>query len=153
NTRPMRWYGTILHRLVSRRADRRQFTGTFFLRNRPQLELMRRLAGQKPQGSTFNIAVLGCSIGAEIYSILLTIRTARPDLNVRVSAVDNSAEVLRVAKEATYTPQICDFVGEAVFDRMTQAEFGEMFEGDRREARVRSWIREGLSWHLHDAGD
>ena len=153
NTRPMRWYGTILHRLVSRRADRRQFTGTFFFRNRPELELMRRLAGQKPHGSTLNIAVLGCSVGAEIYSILSTIRAARPDLNVRMSAVDNSAEVLKVAQEAVYTSQICEFVGKSIFERMTEAEFGEMFEGDRREARVRPWIREGISWHLRDAGD
>jgi polysaccharide pyruvyl transferase WcaK-like protein/chemotaxis methyl-accepting protein methylase len=153
NTRPLRWYGTILHQLVSRRANRRQFTGTFFFRNRPELELMRRLAGQRPHGSTLNIAVLGCSIGAEIYSILSTIRTARPDLSVCMCAVDNSAEALQVAKEAVYTTQICDFVGEPIFERMTEAEFRQMFEGDRREASIRSWMREGISWHLHDAGD
>ena len=153
NTRPMRSYGTFLHKLVCRRANRTQFTGTFFFRNRPELELMRRLTEQKTEGSTLNIAVLGCSIGAEVYSILSTIRAARPNLNVRVCAVDNSAEVLKVAKEAVYTSQICDFVGSSIFERMTEAEFGEMFEGDRREARVRSWIREGISWYLSDASD
>jgi chemotaxis methyl-accepting protein methylase len=142
-----------LHRLVSRRANRRQFAGTFFFRNRPELELMRRLAGQKPHGSTLNIAVLGCSIGAEVYSILSTIRMARPDINVRICALDNSAEVLQIAKDAVYTAQICDFVGESIFERMTEAEFAEMFEGDRHKARVRSWLREGISWHQHDAGD
>ncbi len=153
NTRPMRRYGTILHKLASRRANRRQFTGTFFLRNRPVLELMRRLTGQKPQGSTLNIAVLGCSIGAEVYSILSTIRSARPDLDVRLCAVDNSAEVLKVAEDAVYTSQTCDFVGSSIFERMTDAEFGEMFEGDRGEARARPWLREGISWHLGNAGD
>ncbi len=153
NTGPMRWYGTIFHRLVLRRANRRQFTGTFFFRNRPQLELMRHLAGKKPPGSTLKIAVLGCSIGAEVYSILLAIRTARPDLNVCLSAVDNTPEVLEVARQATYSAQVCNFVGEAIFERMTDAEFAEMFEGDRREARVRPWLREGISWHLGDAGD
>jgi chemotaxis methyl-accepting protein methylase len=153
NTKLMRGYGTILHKLVCRRADRRQFTGTFFFRNRPQLELMRRLTGPKPGGSTLNIAILGCSIGAEIYSILSTIRAARPDLNVRVCAVDNSAEVLNVAKEAVYTSQLCNFVGSSIFERMTEGEFEEMFESDGRVLRVRSWIREGISWHLGDAGD
>jgi chemotaxis methyl-accepting protein methylase len=153
DTKLMRGYGTILNKLVRRRADRRQFTGTFFFRNRPQLELMRRLIGRKPGGATLNIAIIGCSIGAEIYSILSTIRAARPDLNVSVCAVDNSAEVLNVAKEAVYTSQLCDFVGSSIFERMTDMEFGEMFEGDRREARVRSWIRDGISWHLGDAGD
>jgi chemotaxis methyl-accepting protein methylase len=153
NTRLMRWYGTILHNVVSRRANRRQFTGTFFLRNRPMLELMRRLTGQKPQGSILNIAVLGCSIGAEVYSIQWMIRVARPDLDVGLSAVDNSAEVLEVAKTAGYTSQTCDLVGSSIFERMTDTELAEMFEGNRREARVRRWIRKGISWHLSDAGD
>jgi SAM-dependent methyltransferase len=65
----------------------------------------------------------------------------------------NSSEVLRVAKEAGYTDQICDFVGSSIFERVTEAEFREIFEGDRRQARVRSWLREGITWHLDDAGD
>lgn len=153
DTELMREYGTILHKIICRRADRRQFTGTFFFRNRPQLELMRRLTMQKPAESTLNIAILGCSIGAEIYSILSTIRAARPDLKVRVCAIDNSAEVLRVAKEAVYTSQLCALVGSSIFERMTEREFEEVFESDGSVARVKSWIREGISWHLGDAGD
>jgi chemotaxis methyl-accepting protein methylase len=153
NSKPLRAYGVFLHKLVCRHANRTQFTGTFFLRNRPQLELMRRLAQQMPERSTLNIAVLGCSIGAEVYSILSTIRVARSDLNVRLRALDNSAEVLKIAQEAVYTSEASDLVGESIFERMTDAEFSYMFEGDRREARVRSSIREGISWHLADAGD
>jgi SAM-dependent methyltransferase len=150
----MRGYGTILHKIVCHRPDRRQFTGTFFFRNRPQLELMRRLTGQKPAGSTLNIAILGCSIGAEIYSILSTIRAAWPDLSVSVCAVDNSAEVMNVAKEAVYTSQLCDFVGSSIFERMTEEEVEEVFESNGGgAARVRSWLREGITWRLGDAGD
>jgi hypothetical protein len=36
---------------------------------------------------------------------------------------------------------------------MTDTEFGEMFESDGEVSRVRSWIREGISWQLGDAGD
>jgi len=114
---------------------------------------MRRLTGEKPAGSTLSMAVLGCSIGAEVYSILFTIRSARPDLNVRMCAVDNSAEVLKVAREGLYNRQSSDLGGPSIFHRMTEDEFVEMFEGDRREPRVRSWIREGINWHLGDAGD
>jgi chemotaxis methyl-accepting protein methylase len=153
NTKLMRGYGTILHKVICRHADRRQFTGTFFFRNRPQLELMHRLTGRKPEGATLNIAILGCSIGAEIYSILSTIRTARPDLNVSVCAADYSAEVLKVAREAVYTNQLCDFVGSSIFERMTEAEFEKMFESDCGAARAKAWIREGISWHLGDASD
>jgi SAM-dependent methyltransferase len=151
-TKLMRGYGTILHKVV-RRGERRQFSGTFFFRNRPQLELMRLLTGQKPVGSTLNLAILGCSIGAEIYSILSTIRGARPDLKVSVWAVDNSAEVLRVARQAVYTKQLCDLVGSSIFERMTKREFEEVFESDGSAARIRPSIREGICWHLGDACD
>jgi hypothetical protein len=54
--------------LVCLGASRRQYFGTFFLRNRPLLELMSRLAGQKPHGATLRIAVLGCSISASAFT-------------------------------------------------------------------------------------
>jgi chemotaxis methyl-accepting protein methylase len=98
-TRLMRGYGTMLHKAV-RRTERRQFSGTFFFRNRPQLQLMRRLIAEKPAGATLDIAILACSIGAEIHSILSIIRGARPALGVHVLAVDNSGEVLQVARRA-----------------------------------------------------
>ena len=151
-TKLMRGYGTILHRVV-RRVERKKFTGTFFFRNRPQLELMRRLSAQKAAGSTLSIAILGCSIGAEIYSVLSTIRGPRPDLKVSVWAVDNSAEVLKIAREAVYTSELSDLVGSSIFERMPKWEFEEVFEGDGSMARVRPWLREGISWHLGDAGD
>ena len=44
---PGRAYGRHLHALVRFRAERRQYFGTFFLRNRAELELMRRLLDQK----------------------------------------------------------------------------------------------------------
>ena len=153
DTELMRGYGTILHEVVRRHGDRRQFIGTFFFRNRPQLELLRRLTDRKPRGSTFDIAILGCSIGAEIYSVLLTVRAARPDLKVNVCAVDNSADVLQVARDAVYTSEHCHLVGSTVFERMTETEFDEVFEGDSSAPKVRSWIRRGISWHLADAGD
>jgi chemotaxis methyl-accepting protein methylase len=146
-------YGRFLQKLVRRRSNRRQYFGTFFLRNRPQLELMRRLVELNPSGSNLRIAVVGCSIGAEVYSVLWTVRSARPDLQVQLSAVDISAEVLNVATEGVYTSQTSDFVGASIFERMTENELGEMFEWKGREARVRFWIREGIRWQVGDAGD
>ena len=57
NFYPVRCYGAWLHTLVRLHANRRQYFGTFFLRNRPALELMRRLAQQKVHGSTLRISV------------------------------------------------------------------------------------------------
>ena len=62
--RLIRSYGAWLHTLVCLRASRQQHFGTFFLRNRPALELMRRLAEQKPHGADFE----NCRIGLQYRS-------------------------------------------------------------------------------------
>jgi hypothetical protein len=44
---------------------RAQAPSTFFLRNRPQLELIRRVIEQRAKTDALRVAVLGCSIGVE----------------------------------------------------------------------------------------
>jgi hypothetical protein len=153
NFYPIRAYGTWLHSLVCLHATRQQYFGTFFLRNRPALELMRRLAEEKVNGSTLRIAVLGCSIGAEVYSILWTIRSARPDLKVLVCAMDISKEILNFAEKGIYAPNTAELVGSSIFERLTAHEMGEMFDWEGDQARVKPWLRDGITWQLGDASD
>jgi chemotaxis methyl-accepting protein methylase len=153
NLYPVRSYAAWLHTLVCLRARRQQCFGTFFLRNRPALELMRRLAQQRAHGSTLRIAVLGCSIGAEVYSILWIIRSVRPDLKVLLNAVDISKEILSFAENGIYTPDTSQLVGASIFERLTKAEMVEMFDWEGDQARVKSWLGEGITWQLGDAAD
>ena len=153
NSYPVRCYGAWLHTLVCLRASRQQYFGTLFLRNRPALELMRRLAQQKAHGSTLRIAVLACSIGAEVYSILWTIRSARPDLKVVLCAVDISKEILNVAEKGIYAPNTSELVGAPIFERLTAHDKREMFDWEGDQAKVKSWLREGIAWRLGDAAD
>ncbi len=150
---PVRSYMAWLHTMVCLRAKRQQYFGTFFLRNRAALELMRRLAGQKAHGATLRIAVLGCSIGADVYSILWTIRSARPDLKVLLDAVDISKEILSFAENGIYTPNTSQLVGASIFERLTEAERVEMFDWEGDRAKVKSWLREEITWQLRDAAD
>jgi hypothetical protein len=150
---PIRCYGAWLHTSVRLYANRRQYFGTFFLRNRPALELMRRLAQQKAHGSTLKIAVLACSIGAEVYSILWAIRSARPDLKVVVCAMDISKEILTFAEKGIYATNASELVGAPIFERLMVDEKREMFDWEGDQAKVKSWLREGIAWRLGDAAD
>jgi SAM-dependent methyltransferase len=150
---PIRCYGAWLHTLVCLASSRQQYVGTLFLRNRPALELMRRLAERKAQGSTLKIVVLGCSIGAEVYSILWTIRRARPDLTVVMCAVDVLEEVLNFAEKGIYAPSTCDWVQAPIFERMTSQEKSEIFDWEGDQAKIKSWLRRGVIWRLGDAAD
>lgn len=150
DTRIARCYGAFLHALVCRRAHRRQYFGTFFLRNRPELEQIRRLIAQREHGATVRVAILGCSVGAEVYSVLWTIRSARPDLDVRVQAADLSREVLEVAERAVYTGASSGLVGSSIFERLTPAESHAIFDWEGETASVKPWLRAGIGWHQAD---
>jgi SAM-dependent methyltransferase len=151
--RPVTSYGVFLHSLVRLKAQRTQLHGTFFLRNRPELELIRSLAGQKPEGSTLRITVLACSNGAEVYSIVWAIRSARPDLNLDVHAIDISNEILEVAKRGAYSLGENPLVNAPILERLTGEEIAALFDREKNEVRIKPWIREGIRWHLGDARD
>ena len=149
----IRSYGAWLHALVCLCARREMYLGTFFLRNRPALELMRRLAEQKARGATLRISVLACSIGAEVYSILWSIRSARPDLNIVLQALDISKEILDFAEQGIYTPDTSEMVRSSIFARLSEHEKREMFDWENDQAKVKSWLREGVIWRRGDAAD
>jgi chemotaxis methyl-accepting protein methylase len=169
-------YGAHLHSLVLRFVDRRQNHSTFFLRNRAELELMRRLVARANDGSSMDIAVFACSKGAEVYSIAWTLKAARPDLMINLRAIDLSQEIVEFAKQGVYSPEDPDVRdiedhnretdevklnwntyrdqrGTSPFDRMSESEMNQMFDRDGDSVRVKSWIKEGISWHCADAGD
>jgi chemotaxis methyl-accepting protein methylase len=168
---PVRLYGRHLHALVGRFAERAQSHGTFFFRNRPELELMRRLVNQKLPGSRLDITVLACSKGAEVYSFVWAIRSTRPDLIVNAKAVDISQQILEFAERGIYScngaPALeCDEGSvlhttdatwkdqpRSIFERMTDTEIESMFELVGDKAKVRPWLKEGITWLKGDAGD
>ena len=153
NAPPIQSYGAFLQSLVRLQVKRKQNFGTHFLRNRPQLELMRRLSHQKAAGSTLKITVLACSKAAEVYSILWTIRADQPDLKVVMNAVDISKEVLEFAERAVYSLDSVEFHVQPVCANMTADEMRDLFDWEGDKVRVKSWIRKGITWHLGDAED
>jgi polysaccharide pyruvyl transferase WcaK-like protein/SAM-dependent methyltransferase len=150
---PTRFIGHLFHALVCRWRDRRQYFGTLFLRNRPQLELIRRLSYQAERASVLRITVLGCSNGAEVYSIVATLRAARPTLKLCMHAVDISREIVDIAEAGEYSCHSPELVGAPIFESMTETDMQLMFDrvGDR--VRIRPCISEGIIWSVADAGD
>jgi SAM-dependent methyltransferase len=151
--RPVSSYGAFLHFLVRLRAERTHYHGTFFLRNRPELELMRALSNQRAEGFKLRITVLGCSNGAEVYSTVWTIRSARPDLKLDVHAIDISNEILELAKGGAYSLGENPLVHAPILERLTEEEMAALFDREKNQVRIKPWITEGIHWHVGDAGD
>ncbi|MGD0432443.1 MAG: CheR family methyltransferase [Acetobacteraceae bacterium] len=150
---PLRAYGSWLHALARMRPIRMSYFYTSFFRNRPLLELARRLADQKSKSAGLKIAVLGCSIGAEVYSILWTIRAKRRDLKIAVNAVDLSQEALDFAQDGAYPPDPAQFTDAQILAPVTDQELQEMFDGDGNRMRIKPWLKEGIVWRAGDAAD
>jgi chemotaxis methyl-accepting protein methylase len=168
-----RAYGRHLQDITRRYGARNQSHATFFLRNRPELELMRRLLDSKPNGARVDIAIVACSKGAEVYSIVWKLRSARPDLQLKVNAIDISREIVDFAGSGVYSMKLPSaaapgssdtndltwkdqVVGNrplSMFERMTSEEINEMFEFGNGQAKVKSWLREGITWQRGDATD
>jgi chemotaxis methyl-accepting protein methylase len=171
----VRAWGRHLDRLVRLSADRKQYFATFFLRNRAELELLRRLADQKPRGARFDMTVLACSKGAEVYSMVWAIRTARPDLQLHLHAIDISQEIVDFAAQGVYSLSGSDAMASAneeaakekgdvswntsrdqnasMFERVSAEEIGAMFETTGNQATIKPWLRQGITWMCGDAGD
>jgi chemotaxis methyl-accepting protein methylase len=138
---------------------------------------MCRLVGQKAYGASVAISVLACSKGAEVYSILWSIRTSRPDLKITLQAVDISQEIIDFAKEGTYSLKgladlqvlnhldmtkeakliwtTCRDQGhnqsESIFQRLDKSELEAMFDREDDQVKVKSWLKEGIIWRHLDA--
>jgi len=153
-SRAVESYGRFVHSLVVAGADRRMYLGTFFLRNRPELSLLGRLCAVRARAKEpVRIAVLGCSNGAEVYSIAYALRSAQPELRFLCSAVDLAADAVEVGRRGEYPTGFPNLVDERMFARMSAEEMERMFDRDGRVLRVKPWVREGIAWHVGDAAD
>jgi SAM-dependent methyltransferase len=148
---PVRRYGSFLHALARMHGVRAQAFATHFFRNRSQIELIGRLADRERKAGALRVAVLGCSTGAEVYSIAWRIRSARPDLKMILQAVDLSKPAVEIGKSGVYS--LVGTHSANLFERMTKADIDELFDRDGYMVTVKSWIREGMDWHVADAAD
>ena len=151
--RPMRLYGHCLHKLARIERVRAQAFSTFFLRNRPELELIGRLVAPRQLGDGLKVAVLGCSTGPEAYSVAWRLRSMRADLRLTVNAVDISRQAVDFAQSGVYSVGISRLAPTRVLERLTSAEMTDLFDTDGDTVSVKAWIREGITWHVGDVVD
>jgi chemotaxis methyl-accepting protein methylase len=120
------------------------------------------------------MAVLGCSKGAEVYSMSYAIRTARQDLKLRLTAVDIDKDALEFAKPGVYSLRAGHETSDSpssdtggniaaktsrdqppassVFERMSSFEIDALFEREGECVQVRPRFRNAIDWRLGDAG-
>ena len=99
------------------------------------------------------VAILGCSTGPEAYSVAWSIRSARPDLRLLMTAADIAQRAVETAKLGAYTIQRAGLAGVAVCERLTPVEMDEFFDRDENVVTVKPWLKQGIDWRVADATD
>ena len=99
-----RSYGDFLRSLTSVRDDeqRRQNPWTCFLRNRAELDYIKGIVAAMPARTSVIIAVLGCSSGAEAYSIAWALRDAASHRSIEIRASDIDPDLVAFARQGRY---------------------------------------------------
>ncbi len=141
----MQTIGHVIHRRVCRVHERGGGNYTRFFRNVPQLELLRDLALEMPRGKPLKILVLGCSTGAELYSVLWMLRTARPEQSVRALGIDRSASCIRMAAVGTYAPDATEVAG------ISETTYHGLFTRQTNTLSVQHWLKDCVTWSVGDA--
>lgn len=140
--------GKSIHKAHVKWAGRHQTSSTRFLRNVPLLELLRDLVLRVPDGvEKWRVIAIGCSTGAELYSLLWYLRSARPNLQISAIGVDIIDGPVAKARSGVYFPEdeellwLSNPILESFFDQVDGA------------LRVKDWIRKHIRWKVGDALD
>jgi SAM-dependent methyltransferase len=117
------------------------------------LALIQRLVEESVETGAVRVAVLGCSTGAEVYSVAWTLRSALPGLQLTLHAVDISIEAIEVAKAGIYLRRPTTSGDADIFERMSDRETEEMFFRDGETMTVKPYLKEGIKWRVADVSD
>ncbi len=154
----IRRYGRFLHRRACASQVRRPVDSTFhtfFLRNAPHFEVLRRRVLKWPHGSALRVAAIGCSSGAELYTTIWTVRCARPDLQVSATGVDIDAPALDKARSGVFDVREHELsrLPEEELERLCTPAPVALFNRDGETLRISDHLVSAPSWVLHDALD
>jgi len=97
---------------------------------------------------TLKVAVVGCSTGAEVYSIASVMRNRHPDLAISIHAYDIDKGCIDKAKSARYTPE------EVLSNKMITSDFiNATFDIENGYYIIKNDIRKHVHFDVADALD
>lgn len=144
----MRPFARLVYSLARRVQPRTpEASYTRFFRNRLQLEVLGEIAARYNQPGPFRLVVLGCSTGAEVYSIEHVLHGRRPDLRVSTVGLDISEDAIAQAAKGVYGLQDREVAG------LSNTEVEALFRRERDELHVHERLRRGVRWVVANACD
>jgi chemotaxis methyl-accepting protein methylase len=145
-THPMRKLaGPMVHRMICLFQERKGTQSTRFFRNVPLLDALASLQLRGGGDEALRVAILGCSTGAEAYSVAWALRLACPELKLRCIAIDIVESAVAAAREGVYASTsralegVPDEMLDLAFERRSEAFY------------VRDDLRQDVTFMVGDA--
>jgi hypothetical protein len=95
--------------------------------------------------SPVRIVSVGCSTGADLYSILWLIRTARPTQDVQALGIDLLEECVQAASRGVYPFRAIEVAA------IPENRYKGLFARVGKTLVVQDWLKEKVSWAVGDA--
>jgi chemotaxis methyl-accepting protein methylase len=109
---------------------------------------VRDAVSQLACGEPLRVCILGCSTGAEVYSVLYTLRKALPDLKILPVGVDISESAIEKAKAGHYLRDDPELRGA-----LSEQQLLALFDIRPGDLEIKQWIAEAIDWRVGDASD
>lgn len=160
-SRPFRQVGKLIYAHVTRFEHRQQTHSTWFLRYARHNQVWCTPILARSKDAPVRLASIGCSTGAELYSALYQLRSARPGIRVVGTGVDMVPAVVDAAARASYDTSRPSSAGLDALPpgawelwSLSERERDMLFEpGGNGRVRVKDWIRADTRWISADASD
>lgn len=135
-------WGRFIFYLVNMKHDHIQLTTTYFFRNRAELGQVAEIVCAAQ--NNINVLVVGCSEGAEVFSIIMTARKACPNKQLRVMAFDIDETALNLARDAKYSAD------SRLFKYVHEDELNRFFVRENDLISVKPELQSDIHWQLGD---
>jgi chemotaxis methyl-accepting protein methylase len=142
-----RWIHTLSRKFSSRKQSHLAPQTTRFLRYPPLLLTIADLIRDFQSADTVRLCVIGCSTGAELYSVAWAIRRARRDLNILSIGIDLSESAIEKAKAGRYA------VNDPELSGLTEDLRYELFDTTQPELEIKDSLAAGVQWIVGDVRD
>lgn len=145
---PAKYVNHWIHMLARKFSLRRQShtapTTTRFRRYPALLLTICDLIKDFPVGDTVRLCVMGCSTGAELYSVVWAIQKARGDLKVLPIGIDISESAIEKARAGRYSAKDRELGG------LPEEFWSELFDVTQSELTIKASLRAGVEWIVGD---
>ena len=137
--------GHLVHTLIRRYQEKTMAEYTRFFRNTPQLHALAHLVRERGTETALRVAVLGCSTGAEVYSVVWALRDAIPELDMQCVGLDVSESVVRAARSGVYA------TGSRELEGVSAEVVDLLFDRQGDSLVVKESLRKGVTLLVGDA--